>query len=591
MFSQELKMDRTAHGNPTKNGEGLLKTTTWGTLIALSLLAAAFGFRSSFSSSPDGSAALQAEARQESAPLQSTQSVAEPSQEGRSLGKESGLSSASSNQDRRNGFSSANLQMPAAASTAPSNLAAKQDAQVPSLSSPASNNNQDPQSLIAAKIAPDLKGIDPHKPVNVIIQYRQSPSSELASEGLTAKAELPLIRAQLVTASAASLASLATHANVAYISPDRPVKGATNQDVSAVNADLAQASGWDGSGIGVAVVDSGINGVDDLNSGTWNSPSRIVYSQSFVSGDNSSSDAYGHGTHVAGIIAGNGYASNYYNYPGVYGGVAPNAKVINLRALDANGNGTDSTVINAIQKAISLKSTYNIGVLNLSLGRAVYETYSQDPLCQAVESAWQAGIVVVVSAGNQGENDWPNTDGYATINAPGNDPYVITVGASNTHGTGSQSAQTVTSYSSKGPTAIDHFVKPDLVAPGNNVVSTEAPGATLASAYPGLLVYPCNGGLNNCSSQFGRSQYMRLSGSSMAAAVVSGVSALMLEQSPSLTPDQVKARLMKTAWKNFPSYTLATNLLSGVSFNVEADIFAVGAGSVDASAALANTDL
>src|SRR5579859_7435702 len=116
------------------------------------------------------------------------------------------------------------------------------------------------------------------------------------------------------------------------------------------------------------------------------------------------SDPFGHGTHVAGIVAGNSYDSlNLYNYPGVYRGLAPEANIINLRVLDSTGAGTDSAVIAAIQQAIALQNTYNIRVLNLSLARGVYESYTLDPLCQAVESAWKAGIVVVVAAGNMGQ--------------------------------------------------------------------------------------------------------------------------------------------------------------------------------------------
>src|SRR6516162_3088884 len=126
--------------------------------------------------------------------------------------------------------------------------------------------------------------------------------------------------------------------------------------------------------------------------------------------------------------------------------------------------------------------------MNLSLARGVYESYTLDPLCQAVESAWQAGIIVVVSAGNMGEYNGAGTDGYATIGAPGNDPYVITVGATNTHGSGLQNAQTMTSYSSKGPTTFDHIIKPDLVAPGNAIVSLKSSqNNTLVTTYPDVL--------------------------------------------------------------------------------------------------------
>src|SRR5439155_14905992 len=121
-----------------------------------------------------------------------------------------------------------------------------------------------------------------------------------------------------------------------------------------------------------------------------------------------------------------------------------------------------------------LKSLYNIRVLNLSLGRPIFESYTVDPLCQAVEAAWKAGIVVVVAAGNYGRDDARKTKGYATIQSPGNDPYVITVGATNSKGTARPYDDSMASYSSKGPTAIDHIVKPDIVAPGNGVVSVLA---------------------------------------------------------------------------------------------------------------------
>ena len=148
---------------------------------------------------------------------------------------------------------------------------------------------------------------------------------------------------------------------------------------------------------------------------------RIVYQANFVS-DGGTGDAYGHGEHVAGIIAGTGKDSTCGNCFGVIRGIAPNVSLINLRALDKNGQGTDSSVINAINRAIQLKTTYNIRVLNLSVGRPIFESYKNDPLCQAVEAAWKAGIVVVVAAGNDGRDNSVGEHGYGTITAPGNDP-------------------------------------------------------------------------------------------------------------------------------------------------------------------------
>ena len=297
-------------------------------------------------------------------------------------------------------------------------------------------------------------------------------------------------------------------------------------------------------------------------------------------------DHYGHGAHVAGIIGGNGKLSSGSNAIHTFRGIAPNVNLINLRVLDANGKGTDSAVIAAIQEAIALKNKYNIRVINLSLGRPVYESYHLDPLCQAVEQAWKAGIVVVVAAGNDGRNNSAGTNGYGTIMAPGNDPYVITVGAMKDNSSITRADDTVASYSSKGPTSIDHVVKPDLVAPGNRIFSLKASTAQLVNIAPGNAApvkYYENTGSTALSND-----YFQLSGTSMAAPMVSGAAALLLQKDPSLTPELVKARLMKTATKNFPSFS---TVLDGNNVYIsQYDIFTIGAGYLDVAAALNNTD-
>ena len=339
-----------------------------------------------------------------------------------------------------------------------------------------------------AKLAPELKNAANGQMVSVIVQYKAAPGSvqidKIRANAGQVIASLTLINSLNVLVPPTALVSLAADDQVAYISPDRTVRGRLNNAAPAVLANYAWSLGFDGTHVGVAVVDSGIHDVNDLS---LSGQSRIKYSQDFTGGG--SDDGYGHGTHVAGIIGGNGSDSSCQLCNVAIKGIAPNVDLVNLRVLDSTGQGSDSLVIQAIQAAVQLKDTYNIRVINLSVGRPVFESYVQDPLCQAVEQAWRAGIVVVVSAGNDGRDNSMGTNGYFTIEAPGNDPYVITVGAMNTKGTPDRGDDVMTTYSSKGPTVIDHIVKPDLVAPGNRVVSLYVPGY-LEAQYPQNQVPP-----------------------------------------------------------------------------------------------------
>ncbi len=457
--------------------------------------------------------------------------------------------------------------------------------------------------------------------VDVIIQFNQTPTAahhqKVQNKGGALKTKLDVIKGAHYSVPADSLKDLEKDPDVAYISPNRPLSGTATSTLDytpeAVNAPAAWRQwGLDGTGIGVAVIDSGVSAVGDLywwNPSNQTYGSRVVYSQSFVPGTTDTSDLYGHGTHVAGIIAGAGWFSTGSNFTHTFKGIAPNANIINLRVLDQNGVGSDSSVIAAIQTAISLKSTYNIRVINLSLGRQVYESYTVDPLCQAVEAAWNAGIVVLAAAGNQGRNGSAGTAGYGTIAAPGNDPYVITVGVMKTANTPTRIDDTIASYSSKGPTAYDYVVKPDIVAPGNQVVSTLAPNASLLGSptdvylneYTNSTTTTTSSGGNNKNNKKNSfstvatnaisTSYMRLSGTSMATPVVSGAAVLLLEQNPNLTPDQVKARLMKTASKTFPASSSATDPTTGITYTDYYDIFTIGAGYLDIAAALSSNDL
>src|SRR5438093_6371862 len=319
-----------------------------------------------------------------------------------------------------------------------------------------------------SKLSKDLTRKDPTALVNAIVQFKQVPSElqhqKVKDKGGVLRSKLDVIKGAQYSLPASALETLMGDPDVVYITPDRPVAASLNYGEPAVNGNISLQYGWDGTGVGIAVIDSGITDHPDLKV-PKSSKSRIVYRQSFIPGG--TDDAFEHGTHIAGILAGNGANSSGPQYTATFKGIAPNARLINLRVLDENGQGQDSTVIQAIQEAISLKDTYNIRVINLSLGRPVFESYTLDPLCQAVEAAWQAGIVVVVAAGNNGRDDSLGTNGYATITAPGNDPYVITVGAMKTMGTATRGDDLIASYSSKGPSFIDHIVKPDIVAAGN----------------------------------------------------------------------------------------------------------------------------
>jgi serine protease AprX len=451
-----------------------------------------------------------------------------------------------------------------------------------------------------SKISPDLRGYTSTTKTRVIVQFTSSPQAScggllglvdclvnvVVNLGGDVLGSLPLINGVVAALDGNGIVSLSNNPSVAYISADRPLGTLSNDAAAAINASAAWKSNYTGSGIGVALIDSGVNSHRDLNSTGLLPLSRVVYNQSFVPGSSSAADQYGHGTHIAGLIAGNGASSTGLVYSKTFKGIAPNANIINLRVLDQNGTATDSTVINAINKAISLKSTYNIRVINLSLGRGVFESYALDPLCQAVEKAWKSGIVVVVAAGNNGR--YQGTDGYATVTSPGNDPYVLTVGAMKPMDTATRSDDLIASYSSKGPTVLDHIVKPDIVAPGNLLVSTESSNTTLYSAEPSNLVpwsYYVIGGSSSPSTS-----YFTLSGTSMAAGVVSGAVADLLQAHPGLTPDQVKARLMKSASKTFPTSSSVYDPGTGVTYTSYYDIFTVGAGYMDLAAALASTD-
>jgi len=467
----------------------------------------------------------------------------------------------------------------------------------PSTGDPAIRQLFDKSGSCAFKPAQVALDVPTKGKINILVQFWTVPTSAdhqgIINKGGSLNKKFDFIKGATYSVNANQLAAIAATCNVKYISPAGRIKrGGSNVDyvgdvaTATLGAAYAWQQGYDGTGVGVAIVDSGIYNHPDLQTSNG-SASRIVYSQDFT-GSGSANDQFGHGTHVSGIVAGNGASSSGPGSTKTFHGLAPNVNLINLRVLDASGSSTDDTVISAIQQAIALQGTYNIRVMNLSLGGPVQESYHFDPLCQAVEAAWQAGIVVVTAAGNFGRDNSMKSHGYGTIISPGNDPYVITVGAMKAMGTAAPYDDEIAAFSSKGPTLFDHIVKPDIVSPGNQIVSLLSPGSTIALTYPTLVVPPGQ----YMSNGLGRNAaYLSLSGTSMATPWVTGAAALILQQYPNLTPDQVKARLMKTADKMGGRFDTYTDPLSNVTYKHQYDIFTVGAGYLDLTAAINNTDV
>jgi serine protease AprX len=354
----------------------------------------------------------------------------------------------------------------------------------------------------------------------VIIRYRSDAKHddvkhEIERHKGRVVAEHRLIRAMTAVLSAAEIAELASNSDVLSVSADADVAASATTTTSSdgTASVLKRAIGlqdwFTGSSMTIAVIDSGVQNLTDFNG-------RLVGTYDFTNGRDgvaiSPLDEYGHGTHVAGLLGSSGASSN-----GKYAGVAPGVKILALKVLDKKGSGKTSSVINALQFAVANKDRFGIRVVNLSLGHPIYESAATDPLVQAVEAAVRSGLIVVAAAGNYGTNPTTGLQGYAGIASPGNAPSAITVGATNTFGTDRRADDRVASYSSRGPSWYDGIAKPDFVAPGSNLISSEVDGSTLAVDYPTLVV------------REGASKYLKLNGSSMSSAVVSGLIAVMIE--------------------------------------------------------------
>lgn len=380
----------------------------------------------------------------------------------------------------------------------------------------------------------------------IIVSYKDHPElfeegrvEELGGEVLRHYEVLDLLAIRIP---AESLLELAVEDDVARLSLDDTVVTSSTASLVAANTPVYPSNNvnYEGNGKMVAILDTGV-----AHHGALSNYSKQY---SFLNGaypqpelddgeieaykSQSRDDRYGHGTHLAGVITGNGAGSS-----GAYKGTADGAWILSLQVLDSYGHGQVSDVMAALDWLLKYGDAFNVRVANLSFGKPITESAETDPLVAAVEAVWDSGIAVVVAAGNFGR------EGYFSITSPGNSRKVITVGSLTDNGTGSNFGDDyVSTYSSKGPTVEDHIVKPDLVAPGNRLVATTPEVSYLRKLLPDNFVA--------CSAYSGcTDNYLELSGTSMSTAMVSAAAARMLDKEPWLSPATIKARLMRSARK------------------------------------------
>jgi serine protease AprX len=380
---------------------------------------------------------------------------------------------------------------------------------------------------------------DPEQTLRVIVQmaYEMDMAQRFVEKmGGSVLKDLPLINAFAAEMPAKAVPNLAGMASVAWVSLDalvestaKPIKPTAppeeplpeNYFLETLGVRQVWDMGYQGEGIGVAVIDSGIFTDRDFTITPKKPHIRIKVEKSFNS--DTSSDQYGHGTHVAGIIGGNGGASG-----GIYSGIAPKVDLINLKISNDLGLAYESDTVDAMQWVLDHKDEFNIRVVNLSIQSTVPQSYHESALDAAAEILWFNGVVVVAAAGN-----WKQSDIFKAIEAaPGNDPFIITVGATNEKGSSSRTDDSITSFTSKGMT-LEGYYKPDLFAPGVDIISVLSYGSDWIFEHPDHVVMD--------------GEYFRLSGTSMAAPMVAGAAALLLQAEPNLTPDQVKYRLIHSA--------------------------------------------
>lgn len=339
----------------------------------------------------------------------------------------------------------------------------------------------------------------------------------LGSDALPKHRRLPLINAVRLRVTMKGLRCMCSLKSIGKIYLDGIKKASLDFATPSIGSTALQKKrGLTGKGIRIAVLDTGVYPHPDLTRPV----NRIVAFKDFVGCRKCPYDDNGHGTHVAGDAAGNGWMSK-----GKYRGPAPKAGIVAVKVLNRFGNGSDSTIIKGIEWCIANRKRLKLRILSMSLGGPAPGSLKDDPLSQAVEKAVRAGLVAVVAAGNEGPLP-------RTIDSPGNAPSAITVGAVDDRRTVREADDTPTFFSSRGPSR-NGSKKPDLVAPGEAIISLRSPGSFLDRSLPWLRV--------------GKG-YFTLSGTSMSTPIVSGAVAQLLQKKPCLTPAQVKKTLKKHAF-------------------------------------------
>lgn len=354
--------------------------------------------------------------------------------------------------------------------------------------------------ILSAKILTQSR-----EPVPVIVQLSADIQNiDSYASGLSANivSNLPLINGFSGLLTIEAIYKLSNNPDITFISFDTKVYTLLDIALPTIAANFPHDKGYNGEDVTIAIIDTGVSPHEDLVKPN----NRIIGFNDIVNRKTEPYDDNGHGTHVAGIIAGNGYSSK-----GKYVGVAPKANILVVKALDENGGGSSSDLIQAISFIIETKDLYNTKIINLSLGTPAHSSCEKDPLCRAVEKAVSAGITVIVAAGNSGP-------GEGTILSPGISNKVITVGAVDDKKTIDTSDDTLADFSSRGPT-LDGLNKPDILAPGVNIES-----------------------LSNTN----KSNYISLSGTSMSTPMVSGSVALLFNKYGDLHPSEIKEKLIQS---------------------------------------------